>query len=615
MEAIFEYILKSSGILGIFYIVYLLFLQKETLFKENRRFLLFGIFCAMLCPFLIIPVYIEMVPTSFTQLVSTSESQAGSLQERGLDLWMIGSVLYLAGMLFLIGRLAIQVFSLRSVLSDTGNKKKRGGLVYIETTRNIAPFSFFHYIVYNPSLYTDAELEAILAHERAHCLQKHSLDILISHLITVVLWINPLSFLYRNTIRQNLEFLADASATTALPSKKNYQYALLKVSGHALPIPIVNQFYNSLIKKRIVMLQKSQSKKANMLKSALVLPALALFLFSFNTKKVYVPSTATTDLNWFTLENGEKIEVKITKDTSDAELEKIKQDMAKEGVDFSYTVVRNSNKEIIDLAVDMNATPEKGKQFKGSSSFDNDGEPIEPVTIVFDPEGNLMFMGGDEEMDFDIKSKGKKMKWVMEEDSEISEEMMDEMEKEGIKIITITEDEEEMTDEDGNVTKKIIVKKGGEGDHGKRIIVKKMKGDGDDNDNEIKVIRKRIMIGDDGEEMEIHEGGKHEKHIKIISSDGEKGGKGKNVFIMKDSDDDEDIEIIEGDGEAFFFMDTEKGEKPLYIIDGKEVNEKKFKSISPKEIATVNVWKGDKAIEKYGKKAKDGVVEITTKKN
>jgi len=625
METIFEYLLKSSGILVIFYAVYFLFLQKETLFKENRRFLLSGIFCALLCPLLTIPVYIEMAPTSFTQIVSTSSSPTATIQESGLDLWLIATVFYITGMLFLLGRLGIQILSLRTLLKNSVNKIRRGGLVYIETSRKIAPFSFFHYIVYNPSLYNEVELEAILAHEKAHCSQKHSLDILISHLITVVLWINPLSFLYRNTIRQNLEFLADASATTTLPSVKKYQYALLKVSGHALPIPIVNQFYNSLIKKRIVMLQKSQSKKANMFKSALVLPALALFLFSFNTKEVYVPTAGAAEINWFALDTDEKIEVKITKDTSDAELEKIKQDMAKEGIDFSYTVVRNSKKEIINLDVDMNSKTENGKQFKGSSSFDNDGEPIDPVTIVFDPEGTLMFMGGDDDMELGSKSKGKKMKWVMEEDSEVTEEMMEQMEKEGIKIITVMEDEEEMTDEEGNVTKKIIVKKGGEGEDGKRIIVKKMKGDDDDeikiirkririgdDDDDIKVIRKRIRIGDDGEKMEIHEGGEHEKHIKVIKSE---GGKGKNVFIIKDSDDEEDIEIIEGDGEAFFFLDSEKGEKPLYIIDGKVVNEKKFKSLSPKEIATVNVWKGDKAIEKYGKKAKDGVVEITTKKN
>ncbi len=610
METVFEYILKSSGILGIFYIVYLLFLQKETLFKENRRFLLFGIFCALLCPFLTIPVYVEMVPTTFTQIVSTSESQSGMLQQPGIDLWMMATVLYLAGMLFLLGRLGMQVFSLRSVLLHSDNKTKRGDLVYIETSKKITPFSFFHYIVYNPSLYNDTELEAILAHERAHSLQKHSLDILISHLITVVLWINPLSFLYRNTIRQNLEFLADASATTTLPSKKKYQYALLKVSGQALPIPIVNQFYNSLIKKRIVMLQKSQSKKANILKSALVLPALALFLFSFNTKEIYVPTSASTEVNWLTLDSDKKIEVKITKDTSDAELEKMKQDMAKEGVDFSYTVVRNGNNEIIDLSVDMNAKAEKGKQFKGSSSFDNDGAPIDPVTLVFDKDSNFLFMGNDGDKESSLRTMNNKMVWMVEDDGEMDEEMIEKLSKKGVEIITITEDEDEMTDDEGNVTKKVIVKKGGEGEDGKRIIIKRMNGDG--NDDDIKIITKKLVIGGDGEEMEIHEGGEHEKHIKVIKSD---GGKSKNVFIIKDSDDEEDIEIIEGDGEAFFFMDSEKGDKPLYIIDGKEVNEKKFKSLSPKEIATVNVWKGDKAIEKYGKKAKDGVVEITTKKN
>jgi hypothetical protein len=353
------------------------------------------------------------------------------------------------------------------------------------------------------------------------------------------------------------------------------------------------------------MLQKSQSKKANMLKSALVLPALALFLFSFNTKEVYLPTTAATELNWM-LDTADKIEIRITKDTSDAELEKIKQDMAKEGVDFSYTVVRNSTKEIIDLSVDMNASPEKGKQFKGSSNFDNDGEPIEPVTIVFDPEGNMMFMGGDDDKEYGSMSKGKKMKWTMEEDEEMTEEMKEQLRKGGAEFIIIHEDIEETTDEEGKVITKIIVRKGDDGEKGERIIVKRMKGDDDD----IRIITKKM--GDDGEEMELHKEGEHEKHIKVIKSE---GGKGKNVFIIKDSDDDENIEIIEGKGEAFFCMDSEKGKNPLYIIDGIEVNEKKFKSISPKDIATVNVWKGDKAIEKYGKKAKDGVVEITTKKN
>ena len=366
MDPIFIYLLKASGILGLFYIVYLAFLEKETLFRENRRFLLFGIFCALVGPIISIPVYIPVEPSQFSQVFPAASEAlpSGRISENHLDPWSLVEVLYYAGAALLLARFALQLYSLRSIITTPAKFRKTPGFTFVETTRNIAPFSFFHYIVYNPSLYSATDLEAILAHEKAHCSQKHSFDILLSHLLTIVLWMNPISFLYRNTIRQNLEFLADSSATREVPSKKSYQYALLKVSGQQLPLPIINQFYNSLIKKRIVMLQKSKSKKANFLKSALVLPALALFLFSFNTREIYVPASETGNLNWVSLNDTGKIEIKITKDTSDADLEKIKQDMAKEGVDFSYTVVRNSNKEIIDLTVDMNARPKKGHNSK-----------------------------------------------------------------------------------------------------------------------------------------------------------------------------------------------------------------------------------------------------------
>ncbi len=616
MEAFFMYLVKASGILGLFYIVYLLFLQKETLFKENRRFLLLGILSALVLPLITIPVYVEFTPTPFTPLARMSASDIVAVSENSLDPWLLAATIYYAGVVILLGRFGIQLWSLRTMISNNNTARKDQGFVFIETSKNIAPFSFFNYIIYNPVHYTASELQAILEHEKAHCSQKHSIDILVSHVVTIILWINPLSWLYRNTIRQNLEFLADASATTSVPSLKRYQYALLKVSGNSMPLPIVNHFYNSLIKKRIVMLQKTESSKRNVLKSALVLPALALFLISFNTKEVYVPAGEETDLNSVTLDDGVKIEITINKDTTDEELEKMKQDMAKEGVDFSYTVVRNSNKEIIDLSVDMNAESEKGKQFKGSSSFDNDGKPIDPVTLVFDKDSNFLYMGNDGDKESSLRTMNNKMVWVVEEDNDMDEEMIEKLSSEGVEIIEITEGEEGIMDKDGNVKKIIKIKKGNEGDEGedgKRIIIKRIKDDDIDEDDDIKIIRKRIIMKDGEEhEMEEHEGKLHKEHMKIEKS---MDGSGKNVFIIKDSDDDEDIEVISKEGGAYFFMDTEAGENPLYIVDGKEVKEKKFKALAPEEIATINVYKGDKAIEKYGKKAKDGVIEITTKKN
>lgn len=58
---------------------------------------------------------------------------------------------------------------------------------------------------------------------------------------------------------------------------------------------------------------------------------------------------------------------------------------------------------------------------------------------------------------------------------------------------------------------------------------------------------------------------------------------------------------------------TNPADKPLIILDGK-VYKADFQEIDQEKIATVNVLKDEKAIEKYGEKGKKGVVEITTKK-
>ena len=63
---------------------------------------------------------------------------------------------------------------------------------------------------------------------------------------------------------------------------------------------------------------------------------------------------------------------------------------------------------------------------------------------------------------------------------------------------------------------------------------------------------------------------------------------------------------------------TEKTELPkdvLYIIDGKEMESGNMKDIDPSMIKSINVLKGETALKLYGEKGKNGVIEITTKKN
>jgi len=53
--------------------------------------------------------------------------------------------------------------------------------------------------------------------------------------------------------------------------------------------------------------------------------------------------------------------------------------------------------------------------------------------------------------------------------------------------------------------------------------------------------------------------------------------------------------------------------EPIFILDGKEIS--KSDTIPPDDIHSLKVVKGKEAIEKYGIKAKDGVIEIISKKN
>ncbi len=53
---------------------------------------------------------------------------------------------------------------------------------------------------------------------------------------------------------------------------------------------------------------------------------------------------------------------------------------------------------------------------------------------------------------------------------------------------------------------------------------------------------------------------------------------------------------------------------PIYFVDGKETNKSNLDKINPNTIESMSVFKGEDAINKYGAKGKNGVVEIITKK-
>jgi len=82
-------------------------------------------------------------------------------------------------------------------------------------------------------------------------------------------------------------------------------------------------------------------------------------------------------------------------------------------------------------------------------------------------------------------------------------------------------------------------------------------------------------------------------------------GSSLSVFAQSDKG---TITVIKKDKSEIF-------KKGLYILDGKAVSKKQFQKINPKSILSVKVLKGKAAITLYGKKGKNGVILITTKKD
>lgn len=69
--------------------------------------------------------------------------------------------------------------------------------------------------------------------------------------------------------------------------------------------------------------------------------------------------------------------------------------------------------------------------------------------------------------------------------------------------------------------------------------------------------------------------------------------------------------------EKYIIVDSKVGKdanKPTFYLDGVKITEKEMKAISPNDIESVNILKGENAIKKYPEDGKDGVVEIKLKR-
>ena len=326
MENLLIYFLKANGLIILFYLMYVVFLRKETFFVSNRWYMIIGLILSLVFPLITFTktIWVDPIPIQesfeeITPIITTSD--ATPIQENLIDWSLIATTTYIVISILLVMRITFELVSFFNRIRKH-NKKKESEytLIYSNTTEN--PFSFFNYVVINPSLFSEIEIQHILTHESIHVKQKHSVDVLLGKLFCALFWVNPIVWLYRKAMLQNLEFIADNATFQQIENKYEYQKTLLKVVTHQHNLSITNQFYQSLIKKRIVMLHTNQSHKRNAWKYATILPLLTGFFFMFQIETVaQVKEVVTNEIT----KSEEKVSVIITPKMSNENLKQIEK--------------------------------------------------------------------------------------------------------------------------------------------------------------------------------------------------------------------------------------------------------------------------------------------------
>lgn len=581
-----EYLLKSSIVLGIFYICYRLFLQKETFFEANRWFLLVGIFAATFLPFVIIPIHIIKEAPVISHEFNVANT--AEITTTSLDYLTILFYLYIIGAIGFTVHLLIQFTSLGK-LFYTHHATPNETYKIVKTDASIAPFSFFKWIVFNPNQFNTEELHQILTHEKVHARQWHSIDIIITQIATILFWFNPLIWLYKKALQQNLEFIADSETQKDINCKKSYQYLLLKTVTQNNQMDLANNFYNSLIKKRIVMLHKNKSQKRNAWKYALVLPLTALFLMSFNTKEIITYKDTIVPVS--NEENQGNIEViLITKNTSDAELKSITETHKEKGIHLKFKgIKRNKSNEI--TKIDISAKTEHSKV-----SYNTNGdEGIDPIKITIDLEHNKVSISDSKQNKIHFTDEGT-VSYIYEKKHK--EHKKHKKQKEHKKH----KEHKKIKSKSGNVF--VYSSSSSDGNEGHTII----------EDDEDKIIIKRGS--------EIHEIKTHDEDDNVfIIKESKDGNIIKEEIIGDDdnhmwiSDDGKTVEVVKGgkNNNMFFVSSGEDGSNPLFVLNGKVISKDDMVGLDPNTIESVSVLKGDAAKKAYGKKGKNGVIVIKTK--
>ncbi len=309
------YLLHTSILLTACFAFYWLLLRRETFFKLNRWVLISSILISIGLPFISIPEswslkqqepIVELIKTAVPTITEVAETplaieknntistgqdtapndiQPTKIQETTnlstLDFNQVLRYLYFIGLGVFALTFLVQLLLLIAKITSL-NSMKDGKYRIVELVKDEAPYSFFNAIFVNPAKYDPDTFEQIIDHEKIHIRQVHFFDKMIAEIVLIVFWFNPIVWLYRRAITNNLEYLTDHSMLRQGTEKQRYQLSLLQVSVPQHPLNLTTNYNQSFLKDRITMMNTKKSSARSFWKYLFILPLFGLSMMSMN---------------------------------------------------------------------------------------------------------------------------------------------------------------------------------------------------------------------------------------------------------------------------------------------------------------------------------------------
>ena len=327
------YDLKVAVLVAVFYMFYRLLLSRETFHRTNRVVLLATAVASFVLPLCVITLHRTVVVSGagLIALDGLGMAEVADAAEPQMPLWQVLTIItFFVGIVLTLGHTLVGILKVWRLISHSEHHRQSDGTTICVVDREVSPFSWMHYIVLSRSDY-EAQDASVLAHERGHIRQHHSLDVLLVDTLTALQWFNPAMWMLRQDLRDIHEYEADAAVLSQGINMRQYQYLLIQKAVAACGYSVANGITHSTLKNRInMMLTNKKTNRASWMKLLAMLPIVgAALALNAETVNDYVYENTQEQPQKKVVKKGKKnAEVKMN--TKTIEVKEAKPEVAEE---------------------------------------------------------------------------------------------------------------------------------------------------------------------------------------------------------------------------------------------------------------------------------------------